>query len=214
MVKFKSKLKRTCVISFLALLLLVVTAHALATPNNSTRTESTQVVETNKVSAQPQSPVVEAVEKSNVEPPSIQPAPTPVDPNGCEAKGMWWRADNFECIAKPSETVATTTSATPAQTVATGSGDCSLVNGYDWPVATAMRVCMQESGGNPNNANWSDNHMSWAGCMGSFGLFQINCSRGQVYDGAQNVAIAYSMWQGSGGSFWKYWPNTCAKVGC
>jgi Tfp pilus assembly protein PilV len=204
-------------IALLILGLALLGAHALATPNLN-RTESTKAVDVVNVSTQEktesQTPQNAPEEKQVVQTPTVPeptPQPTPVDPNGCEAKGMYWRADNYECIAKP---VATQSVTPVAKTSPTGTGDCSLVNNYDWPVATAMRVCMQESGGNPNNANWKDDHTSWAGCMGSFGLFQINCSQGQVYDGPQNVAIAYSMWKGSGGTFWKHWPNTCAKVGC
>lgn len=83
----------------------------------------------------------------------------------------------------------------------------SIVSQYDWDVRTAMAVMQQESTMqgipcNPNARNDSDNHMSWAGCMGSFGLFQINCSHGQVFDPAQNIAIAYSMYKARG---WQPW---------
>ena len=203
---------RKRLIALLTLGLITIGAHALATPN-STRIESPKTANVINVptqeTTQPETPENRPEEKPVVE----TPTPAPIDPNGCEAKGMYWRADNFECIAKPTP-VAESKAVSSQPTVQTGTGDCSLVNNYDWPVATAMRVCMQESGGNPNNANWKDDHTSWANCMGSFGLFQINCSHGQVYDGPANVAIAYAMWKGSGGTFWKYWPNTCTKVGC
>jgi hypothetical protein len=216
---------RKKLLAVLSICLLVLSAHAIAQNNDSGRTESTQANQTSKVSEEKKEPVktpekapqqeTPAVTPVAEQPKPVEPTPAPIDPNGCEAKGMWWRADNYECIPKTAP-VSAPTPVPAAQVVvaSAGSGDCSLVNGYDWPTGTAMRVCMQESGGNPNNANWADNHTSWAGCMGSFGLFQINCSHGQVYDGAKNVAIAYNMWKGSGGSFWKNWPNTCRKVGC
>lgn len=87
---------------------------------------------------------------------------------------------------------------------------CELAYNYDWPQSIAYQICMKESGGNQNAANWGDNHMSWAGCKGSFGLFQINCSHGQVFDPEQNVAIAYSMYKGWGNSF-RAW-TTCKMV--
>lgn len=217
MVKPKPKLKRKGLVppSILALTiatLTVVTMIATASAHvvNMSRIETAKQEKTNIVPAKPQKPAVEPEKAPEVPTPVVTPEPPKVDPNGCEAKGEWYRADNNECI--PKSTAAEP--GTPAVTASTGSGDCSLVNGYDWPRATAMRVCMQESGGNPNNQNWADDHRSWAGCMGSFGLFQINCSHGQVYDGARNVAIAYQMWAGAGGSFWQDWPNTCRKVGC
>lgn len=87
----------------------------------------------------------------------------------------------------------------------------SIVSQYDWDVRVAMAVMQQESTNpqtgvscDPNIANWSDDHSSWAGCMGSFGLFQINCSHGQVYDPAKNVAIAYSMYKARG---WQPWTS-------
>lgn len=217
MVKPKPKLKRKGLIppSILALTvasLTVVTMIATASAHvaNMSRIETAQESKTNIVPAEPQKPAVEPEKAPEVPTPVVVPEPPKVDPNGCEAKGQWYRADNNECI--PKSTAAEP--GTPAVTASTGSGDCSLVNNYDWPRATAMRVCMQESSGNPNNQNWKDDHTSWAGCMGSFGLMQINCSHGQVYDGARNMAIAYSMWKGAGGTFWQDWPNTCKKVGC
>lgn len=94
-----------------------------------------------------------------------------------------------------------------------GTGDCSIAYNYDWPADIAYQICMKESGGNPNAANWTDNHMSWAGCNGSFGLMQVNCSHGQLFDGNENMAVAYSMYKGWGNSF-KAW-TTCRYVsGC
>jgi hypothetical protein len=67
-----------------------------------------------------------------------------------------------------------------------------LVAQYQWNVEVALAVMKAESGCNPNAANWNDSH---AGCRGSFGLFQIACFDGQVYDPAKNVAIAFRKYQ-------------------
>lgn len=64
----------------------------------------------------------------------------------------------------------------------------SLVTQYAWDVSVAMAVMKAESGCNPMAANNTDNHRV---CMGSFGLFQISCHSGQIYDPAQNVRIAW-----------------------
>lgn len=85
----------------------------------------------------------------------------------------------------------------------------SLVAQYGWNVDTAMQVMKAESGCNPGAANTTDNH---GVCMGSFGLFQISCHSGAVYDPAQNVAIAWSKYQKSG---WQPWGVcTSGKVRC
>lgn len=95
---------------------------------------------------------------------------------------------------------------------ASGGANCDLarqlINQYDgWNKDVAYNVMVAESGCNANNQNLGDYH-SFAGCRGSFGLFQINCSHGQVYDPAKNVAIAYSMYQASG---WQPWSATTCK---
>lgn len=86
----------------------------------------------------------------------------------------------------------------------------SLINQYGWNADVAYQVMLAESGCNPNAANWNDQH---ANCAGSFGLFQINCGHGQLYDPAANVAQAYKMYQASGWQPWGF--TTCAvKVSC
>lgn len=99
--------------------------------------------------------------------------------------------------------------------VATTEGNlCNLVNNYDWPHDVAYRVCMQESGGNPNNQNLNDYH-SYANCRGSFGLMQINCgAKIDFFNPTTNLDTAYAMWLGSGRTFKDHWVNTCKKVGC
>lgn len=103
-----------------------------------------------------------------------------------------------------------------AVSVATPSVDCDLarrlISQYDWNTTVAYNVMVAESSCNAANENYGDYH-SFADCRGSFGLFQINCSHGKVFDPAKNVAIAYSMWKSSG---WQPWSaTTCRyKVAC
>lgn len=92
-------------------------------------------------------------------------------------------------------------------TVSKYNGVCSQwyneVAKYDWDIPTALAIMRAESGCNPNAENPKDNHMSWAKCMGSYGLFQLNCSHGKVLDGASNIKIAYQMYKSWGS--WKPW---------
>lgn len=94
-----------------------------------------------------------------------------------------------------------TTSVAPS-----GNGTCEpyrdIINNYDWDVATAMRICKAESEGNPRAANWTDDHRRWAGCMGSFGLFQINCSHGKLYNPHENIKVAHQMYSSGGWGQW------------
>ncbi len=82
-----------------------------------------------------------------------------------------------------------------------------IIDNYSWNVNTAIAVCNAESSGNANTSNLNDYH-SFAGCRGSFGLFQINCSHGKVYDPVENIRIAAAMYQASG---WKPWSATTCK---
>lgn len=86
------------------------------------------------------------------------------------------------------------------------SGDCSLVNKYDWNVRIARAVCLAESSGVASRVNMNDNHGS---CVGSYSLMQVGCfwypfygySSAQFFNPDVNVAIAYKIWQRSGQSF-------------
>lgn len=76
--------------------------------------------------------------------------------------------------------------------------NCNLAYEYDWspkPADMAVRLCHYESSGNPLVANMKDDHTGWAGCIGSFGLFQINCKYTNV-----NVLKGHS----SASHLWKY----------
>ena len=94
-----------------------------------------------------------------------------------------------------------------------GGGNCEsyrgLVSQYGWNVNVALAVMKAESGCNPQAVNRTDNH---GVCMGSFGLFQISCHGGQIFDPAQNVAAAWSKYQARG---WQPWGVcTSGKVSC
>ncbi len=92
-------------------------------------------------------------------------------------------------------------------------GNCEtyrpLVAKYGWNVEVAMNVMRAESGCNPNAINKTDNHKV---CRGSYGLFQISCHSGVVYDPEENVKIAWAKYQARG---WKPW-GVCnsGKVDC
>ncbi len=76
--------------------------------------------------------------------------------------------------------------------------NCQLAYEYDWSPKSAdmaVRLCHYESAGNPLVVNMQDDHTGWAGCIGSFGLFQINCKYTNV-----NVLKGHS----SASHLWKY----------
>lgn len=94
-----------------------------------------------------------------------------------------------------------------------GGGNCEsyrgLVSQYGWNVSVALAVMKAESGCNPQAVNRTDNH---GVCMGSFGLFQISCHGGQIFDPAQNVAAAWAKYSARG---WQPWGVcTSGKVSC
>lgn len=125
--------------------------------------------------------------------------------------------------AQAPEPAAAVVETAPVQTpvpapIAYSGGGCSqwtsIISQYDWNITTALAVCNAESGGNPNNNNAGDYHVT---CYGSRGLFQIGCDSTANYDGmfdpAANVAQAYALYARRG---WQPWgATTCAyKVVC
>lgn len=62
-----------------------------------------------------------------------------------------------------------------------------------------MAIMQAESGCNPNAANLSDNHLV---CKGSFGLLQISCHSGEVYDPIENIKIGYDKFKSRGYQPW------------
>lgn len=101
----------------------------------------------------------------------------------------------------------------PAPAPATYPTDCEtyrpIIAKYSWNVDVAMNVMRVESGCNPNAANYGDNH---GVCIGSFGLFQISCHGGQIFNPEQNIAAAWAKYQARG---WQPWSaTTCKKIAC
>lgn len=88
-----------------------------------------------------------------------------------------------------------------------GGGNCDAYQGlvaqYDWDVSTMMRIMRAESGCNPTNHNYADNHRS---CLGSYGLFQIGCVHGlsvaYLSEPANNIASAYKIYKSQGYTAW------------
>lgn len=97
--------------------------------------------------------------------------------------------------------------------VHTAGGDCTkyadLISQYNWPIATAMQICRDESQGDPSAINWDDKHYDSKGnliCVSSQGLFQVACSwpaslgytKADLLDPAKNIAMAYDIWSSRG----------------
>lgn len=84
-----------------------------------------------------------------------------------------------------------------------------LIAQHSWDQRIAMAVMEAESGCDPQKPNWNDTHYKngVVYCKGSFGLFQIACFDGQVYDPAKNVAIAWRKYSASGWNPWGAYTN-------
>lgn len=121
------------------------------------------------------------------------------NPQNCKDTTRISAEPPFECLPsqpKQQQTVANDTAP---------SRDCyfDLLKQYDWDVATMQRIMRAESGCNPTNHNFGDNHGS---CFGSYGLLQIGCVHGYTVSylssPANNIAAAYKVWQGQGYTAW------------
>ena len=80
-----------------------------------------------------------------------------------------------------------------------------LVEQYNWDADIAMAIMKAESDCNPGATNATDWHEH---CLGSFGLMQISCDMGKIYDPAKNVKAAWAKYTeilDSGQVFWKPW---------
>ena len=220
MVKSKSKFSRQDIephsIMALIVVVLVIVSFALtivsivsAHKNNLTRIETAQAVGVSKVSSQKQKPVTEPQKASKQIVAKKTEQKPKTDPNGCEAKGMYWRADNYQCIPK-----ANTQSSTSQ-----GSGSCEAeIAKYDWNQGVALAVARAESGLNPNQLN--DNPATGDY---SVGCFQVNIyganaasrpSEAALKNAATNVAFAYGIYQNNGHSFLGQWGVCSRNVSC
>lgn len=113
---------------------------------------------------------------------------------------------------KEAEKLAAAKADSTRRTITTGSGNCAkyrpLVAQYSWNVDIAMAVMRAESGCRPLAANYKDNH---GVCMGSFGLFQISCHGGKIFDPEKNVAAAWGKYQARGWQPWGAFTNLSYK---
>lgn len=127
----------------------------------------------------------------------IQTVAEPTKTTEVEAKAKTEVSKKAVIKAKPVE------KPTPTVAERTYPSGCELyrdeVAKYKWNVEVAMAVMRAESRCNPHAANWDDSHNV---CTGSFGLFQISCHSGQVYDPSKNIEIAWAKYVARG---WQPW---------
>jgi soluble lytic murein transglycosylase-like protein len=132
-----------------------------------------------------------------------KPEPPKVDPNGCEAKGMWYRADNNECIPKNTPAPVASSQAAPVARVATSGVEQwrGLVSQYfGGETDYALRIMQCESGGNAAAHSPTND----------YGLMQVNAvhaakvggNLNALYDPATNIRIAKQIRDGSGWGAW------------
>lgn len=237
MAKPKSKLERKSLIppsitALIVMILFVLSAVSIVSAQRieMSRIETAKRAEMDKVSSQEKEAVVEP-QKASEEKPAKKTEPKPVeapkveepkvDPNGCEAKGMWWRADNYECIPKPQPAAAPAQRSTVASAPAAsgGSGSCEAeIAKYGWNQSVALAVARAESGLNPGSLNNNPATGDY-----SVGCFQVNIyganaasrpSEAALKNAATNVAFAYKIYVGNGHSFLGQWGVCRYKVSC
>jgi hypothetical protein len=180
---------------YIILLLIGVALVATVLPDKRDSTSNLDKVESKTSSIV--SPEVKAEEVKE----PVKDTPPPVDivkenPNKCDQATEWIYPDGT-CHKKAVESIASSTTAPTASS----SGGCELVRNYtNWNVDVAYAVCMAESGGNSNAANYNDNHGK---CVGSFGLMQLACFWiPNPTDPNANMAKANEIWSRSGWSPW------------
>lgn len=194
-------MKRIILTLIIAILLAIYgTARALdvQAPSQTTPEASQQEIvnQTVKDTPKPETAVKEAVELD----------PVKDNPNGCDLETQYVWSD-FTCHDKPVAQAPVENVERVASSASTPqvSDDCyyDLLSQYDWDVATMQRIMRAESGCNPNNHNYGDNH---GVCLGSYGLLQIGCVHGQTMeylsDPANNIATAYIIWLRQGYTAW------------
>lgn len=182
------------------IIILLIGVALVATVLPDKRVSNSNLDKTESKTSSIASPELKAEEVK--EPVKDTPNPTPpVDvvkdnPNKCDTNVEWIYPDGT-CHKKQAESIASSTTAPTASS----SGGCELVRNYtNWNVDVAYAVCMAESGGNTNAANYNDNHGK---CVGSFGLMQLACFWiPNPTDPTANMAKANEIWSRSGWSPW------------
>lgn len=217
MVKPKPKLKRISLISTLVVAVAAMAGVVFANPSNSGRTETAQTTKASVTSTEQEKPVKPAEKTPEKTEPAVAPTPTPVatpeptpapvDPNGCEAKGMWWRADNYECIPKaiPSAAAPAPAASQPAPVRVASTSGVEQWRGltaqyFGAETDYALRIMQCESGGNTAAHSPTDD----------YGLMQVNSvhagkvggNLSALFDPATNLQIAKQIRDGSGWSAW------------
>lgn len=124
-----------------------------------------------------------------------------------KAKTVTWKSNPKKCntkthfIAKEKPYYCIQKSTGETKVTVRKTGNCSLVNNYsNWDTNVAYAVCMAESGGNSQAANWNDHHST---CTGSFGLMQLACFHTKnPLDPIENMRVANQIYSRSG---WQPW---------
>lgn len=184
---------------YIIYLLVGIIAVTLLAPNvkfeNIKAKETSSITSTSEVKAEATKEPVKDAKKTE--------DPKPVDvvktnPKGCDQAKEWIWEDG-SCHAK--EVSGSIAPSTTAPSTAKSSGGCELVYKYSsWDQSVAHAVCLAESGGNSNAANYNDNHGS---CRGSFGLMQLACFWiSNPTDPEANMAKANEIYNRSGWSPW------------
>ena len=167
MAKPKSKLERKSLIppsilAFIVMLLFLASAVSIVSAQRieMSRIKSAQIAETTNVPSPEKEAVVEPQNKPEEKPVEKPKKTEPkkeerkVDPNGCEAKGMYWRADNYECIPKPKPATPAPAATQRTASAGVGSGSCAAeIAKYGWNQSVALAVARAESGLNPGIVN-------------------------------------------------------------
>lgn len=177
-------------------ILLVFTVLPKEASNSNSKSNETSSIATSEVKAEE---VKEPVKVEESKPTEATPPPVDVvkeNPKNCDTAKEWILPDG-SCKAKEAESIASSSVANSTATT----GNCDLVYNYsNWDTSVAYAVCMAESGGNSNAANYNDNHGS---CRGSFGLMQLACFWiPNPTDPIANMAKANEIYSRSGWSPW------------
>ena len=193
--KLNQVLSKRVVIVILVVLVTLIVGRAVAMTSDTDRIESTQTTQVSKDTPNKK----EAPETSRKMPEPTAPA---IDPNGCEAKGQWYRADNNECIPKTIYQAPAVTYQAPVIRSTSGVEQWrGLVASYfPGEVDYALAIMKCESGGNALAHSPTNDY----GLMQINGVHaaQVGGNLSALYDPATNLRVAASVRAGSGWAAW------------